>query len=72
MCIRDRIYNLMNELAAQGKGILMVSSDMPELLGMCDRIVVISEGRQTGIVDKEDFSQETILSMASISAVKDA
>ena len=50
----------------------MDASDMPELLGMCDRIVVISEGRQTGIVDKEDFSQETILSMASISAVKDA
>ena len=69
---KQEIYNLMNELAAQGKGILMVSSDMPELLGMCDRIVVISEGRQTGIVDKEDFSQETILSMASISAVKDA
>ena len=69
---KQEIYNLMNELAAQGKGILMVSSDMPELLGMCDRIVVISEGRQTGIVDKEDFSQETILSMASISAIKDA
>ena len=69
---KQEIYNLMNELAAQGKGILMVSSDMPELLGMCDRIVVISEGRQTGIVDKEDFSQETILSLASISAVKDA
>lgn len=69
---KQEIYNLMNELAAQGKGILMVSSDMPELLGMCDRIVVISEGRQTDIVDKEDFSQETILSLASISAVKDA
>ena len=69
---KQEIYNLMNELAAQGKGILMVSSDMPELLGMCDRIVVIAEGRQTGIVDKEDFSQETILSLASISAVKDA
>lgn len=41
---KQEIYNLMNELAAQGKGILMVSSDMPELLGMCDRIVVISEG----------------------------
>ena len=50
----------------------MVSSDMPELLGMCDRIVVISEGHQTGIVEKADFDQEKILTLASISAVKGA
>ncbi len=69
---KQEIYHLMNELAAQGKGILMVSSDMPELLGMCDRIVVLSEGRQTGILQKEEFDQETILALASISAVKSA
>ena len=62
---KQEIYELMNQLAAQGKGILMVSSDMPELLGMCDRIVVLAEGRQTGIVEKADFSQERILSLAS-------
>ena len=69
---KSEIYKLMTQLGEEGKSIIMISSDMPELLGMCDRIVVISEGRQTGIVDKEDFSQETILSLASISAVKDA
>lgn len=69
---KQEIYNLMNELVVQGKAILMVSSDMPELLGMCDRIVVISEGHQTGIVEKEEFSQEKILALASISAIKEA
>lgn len=62
---RHEIYVLMNELAEQGKGILMVSSDMEELLGMSERIIVLHEGHQTGEVQKEDFSQETILSYAS-------
>lgn len=59
------IYVLMNELVAAGKSILMVSSEMPELIGMCDRIVVLSERKQAGILEKEDFSQERILDMAS-------
>lgn len=69
---KQEIYNLMNELVAQGKSILMVSSDMPELLGMCDRIVVLSEGHQTGILDRHEFDQERILALASISAIKNA
>lgn len=59
------IYQLMNELVAQGNAILMVSSEMPELIGMCDRIVVLSERRQVAIVEKKDFSQEYILDLAS-------
>ena len=59
------IYVLMNELAAQGNAILMVSSEMPELIGMCDRIVVLSERKQVAIVEKADFSQEYILDLAS-------
>lgn len=59
------IYVLMNELIAQGKAILMVSSEMPELIGMCDRIVVLSERKQVAIVEKEKFSQEYILDLAS-------
>ena len=55
----------MNELVEEGHSILMVSSDMPELLGMSDRIVVISEGKQAGIVPKEEFSQAYILDLAS-------
>ena len=59
------IYVLMNELVAQGNAILMVSSEMPELIGMCDRIVVLSERKQVAIVEKQDFSQEYILDLAS-------
>ena len=62
---RYEIYELMRELAAQGKSILMVSSDMEELLGMSDRIVVLHEGQQTGILEKKEFSQERILALAS-------
>lgn len=59
------IYLLMNELCRQGKAVLMISSDMEELLGMSDRIVVMYEGRQMVTLEKEQFSQETILKYAS-------
>lgn len=62
---KQEIYQLMNELVEEGHSILMVSSDMPELLGMSDRIVVICEGRQAGIVPKKEFSQAHILDLAS-------
>ncbi|MDR2247664.1 MAG: sugar ABC transporter ATP-binding protein [Treponema sp.] len=62
---RYEIYKLMNELCAQGKAIIMVSSDMEELLGMSDRIVVLCEGRKTGELNREQFSQETVLRLAS-------
>lgn len=62
---RHEIYLLMNELAEQGKSILMVSSDMEELLGMAERIIVLHEGEQTGELSKQEFSQERVLSLAS-------
>ena len=62
---KQEIYQLKNQLVEEGHSILMVSSDMPELLGMSDRIVVICEGRQAGIVPKEEFSQAHILDLAS-------
>jgi ribose transport system ATP-binding protein len=62
---KQEIYQLMNQLVEEGHSILMVSSDMPELLGMSDRIVVICEGRQAGIVPKTEFSQARILDLAS-------
>ena len=55
------IYSLMNALTAQGMGILMISSDMPELLGMCDRIHVMSEGRLVDELDRSQASQERIM-----------
>lgn len=62
---KQEIYKLMNELVESGKAIIMVSSDMPELLGMSDRIAVIYEGRKTGEVEKSEFEQNYILDLAS-------
>lgn len=55
------IYTIINQLAGEGKGILLISSELPELLGMCDRIYVMSEGRITGELSREEATQETIL-----------
>lgn len=55
------IYQLMNQLAAQGKGMIVVSSEMPELLGICDRILVMSNGRQAGIFDTKEVTQVQIM-----------
>ena len=55
----------MNELVAQGKAIIMVSSDMEEILGMSDRIIVLHEGLVSGELHREEFSQERVLHLAS-------
>jgi len=55
------MYNLINGLSREGKGILFISSEMPELLGMCDRILVMRDGRMVKELGKEEFSQENIL-----------
>ncbi len=62
---KQEIYHLMCELADNGNAILMISSDMEELLGMSDRIIVLSEGKLAGEVQKEQFSQDRILDLAS-------
>ncbi|MGN0978128.1 MAG: sugar ABC transporter ATP-binding protein [Faecousia sp.] len=59
------IYQLMNKMTAEGKAIVMISSDMEELLGMSDRILVLSEGRVSGELTKEQFTQENVLTLAS-------
>ena len=59
------IYQLITDLAARGKGVIMVSSEMPELLGVCDRIVVLSGGRVAGEVKPSDTTQEEIMTLAS-------
>jgi len=58
------IYKIMIDLARQGRAILMISSELPELIGMCDRIYVMSAGRVTAELKPEQFSQETILQYA--------
>jgi len=62
---KQEIYRLMNSLVEQGKSILMISSEMEELLGMSDRIVVLHEGRVTGGLEKDQFSQDRVLELAS-------
>jgi len=59
------IYQLMIDLAVEGKGIIMVSSEMPELLGMCDRILVMSDGKIAGEVEGKTATQEEILTLAA-------
>ena len=57
------IYGIINELSAQGKGVVMISSEMPELLGMSDRIYVMNEGSFVGELDASEASQERIMSL---------
>ncbi|MBD5560729.1 MAG: sugar ABC transporter ATP-binding protein [Clostridia bacterium] len=60
------IYKLMNDLVEkEGKSIIMISSEMEELLGMSDRVVVLAEGEVTGVLEKDDFSQEAVMTYAS-------
>ena len=59
------IYKLINELVAQGRAVLMISSEMEELIGMSDRIIVLAEKQMTGELQKEEFNPDTIMTMAS-------
>ncbi len=59
------IYLLMGELAKSGKAIMMISSEIPELLGLSDRIMVLAAGRLTGFLERKDFTQENIMRLAS-------
>ena len=63
---KSEIYKLMNQLASEGKSIIMISSDMPELLRMSDRVVVMCEGRKTGELDISEATQEKIMTYATM------
>ena len=62
---KNEIYKLMNQLAAEGKAIIMISSEMTEILRMSDRIVVMCEGKKTGELDISEATQENIMNMAT-------
>lgn len=62
---KSEIYHLMNKLAAEGKSIIMISSEMTEILRMSDRIIVMCEGRKTGEIDISEATQENIMSAAT-------
>ena len=63
---KAEIYKLMCEFAKQGMAIIMISSDLPELMGMADRIYVMSEGKITGELSREEASQEKIMHFATV------
>lgn len=61
---KAEIYAIMGELAKKGYGIIMISSEMPEIIGMCDRIYVMCKGRITGCLDRNEATQESILQLS--------
>ena len=62
---KKEIYNLINEIAAKGVAVIMVSSELPEILGMSDRVMVIHEGEIGGFIDRKDADQEKIMILAT-------
>ena len=62
---KAEIYRLMRELADRGVGIIMISSDMEEVLGVSDRIAVMHEGDITGILSREQFGEKAIMNLAT-------
>jgi ABC-type sugar transport system ATPase subunit len=63
---KAEIHRIISDLAAQGVGIIMISSELPEILGMSDRIIVMHEGRITGTLKPEEATQERIMALAVI------
>ena len=62
---KKEIYNVINEMAAKGVAVIMVSSELPEVLGMSDRIMVVHEGHITGIIDAEGADQAKVMTLAT-------
>jgi ABC-type sugar transport system ATPase subunit len=62
---KSEIYSLMRRLTEKGVGIIFISSEMPELIGICDRILVMSEGRITGEFEKGKMDQNAIMAAAA-------
>ncbi len=67
---KAEIYTVIADLAAQGKAVLVISSELPELLGLCDRIYTMAEGRITGEVPRADATQETLMRLMTMSAAR--
>jgi ribose transport system ATP-binding protein len=61
---KNEIYRLMRELSDQGVGILMISSDMEEIIGVSDRVAVMHEGRIAGLLERGALSEQAIMSLA--------
>ena len=66
MGAKSEIYHLLNNLAHKGKSIIMISSELPEILRMSHRVVVMCEGRVTGELDYKEATQESIMQLATL------
>jgi methyl-galactoside transport system ATP-binding protein/inositol transport system ATP-binding protein len=62
---KSEIHSLITRLAGEGKAIIMISSELPEVMGMSDRICVMHEGELTGIIDRKDFDSDLIMKYAT-------
>ena len=61
---KAEIYKLMNEFVAEGKAIIMISSELPEAIGMSDRILVLSNHKMSGELSKNEFNQKSLMKLA--------
>ena len=61
---KAEVHHMINELAVQGLGIILISSDLPEVMAMSDRILVMREGRQMGLFTRQEATQESIMAAA--------
>ncbi|NLY05880.1 MAG: sugar ABC transporter ATP-binding protein, partial [Candidatus Atribacteria bacterium] len=59
------IYKLINELARQGLGVIMISSEMMEIIGMCDRAAVMHRGKMIGVLENDELTEENIMRLAT-------
>ena len=64
---KTQIYHLLRRLASEGVGVLMISSELPEVVGVCDRVLVMYEGRMCGILEGEQINEKSIIQMACLS-----
>ena len=62
---KKEIYDVINDLAAKGVAVIMVSSELPEVLGMSDRIMVVREGEVSGIIDGKEADQAKVMTLAT-------
>ncbi len=62
---KKEIYTVINELAGRGVAVIMVSSELPEILGMSDRIMVVHEGHVAGFLNKNEADQEKVMTLAT-------
>ena len=62
---KSEIYQLINEFAAQGIAVIIISSELPELLNMCDRFIVMAEGRVVGELSKEEADENSVMALAT-------